>query len=76
MNTLIVGAGAIGCLIGSKLAQSGASVTLVGRKRFVAAVQANGLQIVDETGSHRIDDIFAVDSIAAAYSIPNPPDLT
>ncbi len=78
MNTLIVGAGAIGCLVGSKLAQSGSSVTLVGRERFVAAVQANGLQIVDETGSHRIDDIFAVDSIAAAYSIPNPPrsDLT
>lgn len=71
MNTLIVGAGAIGCLVGGKLAQSGSSVTLAGRERFVAAVQANGLQIVDEMGSHRIDDIFAVDSIAAAYGIPD-----
>lgn len=73
MNTLIVGAGAIGCLVGSKLAQSGSAVTLVGRERFVAAVQTNGLQIVDETGSHRISDITAVDSIAAAYGIPDPP---
>ena len=71
MNTLIVGAGAIGCLVGGKLAQSGSSVTLAGRERFVAAVQANGLQIVDEMGSHRIDDITAVDSIAAAYGIPD-----
>ena len=73
MNTLIVGAGAIGCLVGSKLAQSGSSVTLVGRERFVAAVQADGLQIIDETGSHRIDGITAVASIAAAYGIPSSP---
>ena len=31
MRFLIVGAGAIGCLVGGKLAQSGQDVTLVGR---------------------------------------------
>jgi 2-dehydropantoate 2-reductase len=69
LKTLIVGAGAIGCLVGGKLAQSGFTVTLVGRERFVTAVEAHGLQVVDERGTHQIADVSAVDSIAAAYAI-------
>lgn len=70
MKTLIIGAGAIGCLVGSKLAQSGCAVALVGRERFVTAIEAHGLQVLDESGVHEIGDLVAVDSIAAAYASP------
>jgi len=75
LKTLIVGAGAIGCLIGSKLAQNGYPVTLVGRERFVAAVEVDGLQVIDETSTHIIDDIVAFDSIAAAYAAQDDTSL-
>ncbi len=68
MKTLIVGAGAIGCLVGSKLAQSGSDVTLVGRDRLVTAVASQGLQVTTGTDTYRVDNIIAVDSIAAAYT--------
>ena len=43
MRCLIVGAGAIGSLIGHRLARAGNAVTLVGREGYVAAVRARGL---------------------------------
>ena len=43
MRCLIVGAGAIGSLIGHRLAGAGNEVTLVGREGYVAAVRARGL---------------------------------
>ncbi len=43
MRFLIVGARAIGSLIGHRLARAGSEVTLVGREWYVAAVRARGL---------------------------------
>ncbi|MGA9351179.1 MAG: ketopantoate reductase family protein [Anaerolineae bacterium] len=43
MRALIVGAGAIGSLVGYKLARAGNEVTLVGRQPYVAAVRVQGL---------------------------------
>ncbi len=68
MRILIIGAGAIGCLVGGKLALTGQQVTLVGRAHTVAAVQEQGLQLVDSRGHHRIAEIRAVESIAAALA--------
>jgi 2-dehydropantoate 2-reductase len=67
MNILILGAGAIGCLVGGKLAQSGHAVTLVGRERFVAAIQARGLQMRMGETTQVVHNLRPVDSIHAAF---------
>ena len=80
MKILVIGAGAIGCLVGGKLAQAGESVTLVGRPAFAAAVNQNGLRIHDEMGVHTVRSLHAVGRIADAFTpaIPgsSPYDLT
>ena len=62
MNVLIVGAGAIGCLIGGKLARANQQVTLAGRPTFVEAVRSRGLILADETGRHTVRNVRAVAS--------------
>jgi 2-dehydropantoate 2-reductase len=66
VNVLIVGAGAIGCLIGGKLARANQQVTLAGRPTFVEAVRSRGLILDDELGRHTVRNIRAVDSPLAA----------
>ena len=68
MNILIIGAGAIGSLVGAKLAQQGANVTLVGRPAFAQLVGSRGLRLEDEAGAHQIENIAAADSLAAAFA--------
>lgn len=60
MNVLIVGAGAIGCLLGGKLARANQQVTLAGRPTFVEAVRSRGLLLADETGRHTVRNVRAV----------------
>ncbi len=45
INVLIVGAGAIGCLVGGQLASAGHRVTLLGRPRLAQRVQTEGLRL-------------------------------
>ncbi len=66
MNVLIVGAGAIGCLLGGKLARANQQVTLAGRPTFVEAVRRRGLLLSDETGKHTVRNLRAVTSPLAA----------
>jgi 2-dehydropantoate 2-reductase len=47
VRVLIVGAGAVGSLVGHRLARAGNEVTLVGRQPYVAAVRARGLGLED-----------------------------
>jgi 2-dehydropantoate 2-reductase len=68
LNFLIVGAGAIGCLVGGNLATAGHAVTLVGRPRFVETVRDHGLVLTDASGSRQIRDIEVVGSLAEAYN--------
>ena len=68
MNVLIVGAGAIGCLIGGKLARDNQQVTLAGRPTFVEAVRRRGLLLGDETGNHTVRNVRAVASPLEALS--------
>jgi 2-dehydropantoate 2-reductase len=48
----VVGAGAVGSLLGARLAASGASVRLVGRPDHIAAIQRDGL-VVEGVGAGR-----------------------
>jgi 2-dehydropantoate 2-reductase len=75
MNFLIIGAGAIGCLVGGKLALSGADVTLAGRPAFAAAVAERGLQLEDEAGVHIIDTVRVTGSIEEAVGAAPPFDM-
>jgi 2-dehydropantoate 2-reductase len=66
LKILIIGAGAIGSLVGGKLAQSGAVVTLVGRERFVSAVRQHGLRMRIGDITERVDGARPVASINEA----------
>ena len=67
---LIVGAGAIGSLVGHKLAGAGNEVTLVGRQPYVAAVRARGLGLED---GGRIIRAMKVRAVTKALDVANEP---
>ncbi|MBI3959237.1 MAG: ketopantoate reductase family protein, partial [Chloroflexi bacterium] len=67
LHILVIGAGAIGCLVSGKLAQAGVPVALAGRQRFVDAVTAHGLRLISDGVTQRIDGIHPVASLEAAY---------
>ena len=54
MKICIFGAGAIGGYMGVKLAQAGADVSLVARGPHLAAMQANGLTLIEESGTSNV----------------------
>lgn len=54
MKICIFGAGAIGGYMGAKLAKAGADVSLVARGPHLAAMQANGLTLVEEGQSETV----------------------
>ena len=60
MRVLVMGAGAIGSLVGGRLAAAGNDVTLVGRPALVNAVNARGLVIVDSYNNSCVHSVRAV----------------
>jgi 2-dehydropantoate 2-reductase len=64
MKICIFGAGAIGGYMGVKLAQAGADVSLVARGPHLAAMQANGLRLIEESGETSVS-VTASDDPAA-----------
>ncbi|MCV3271330.1 2-dehydropantoate 2-reductase [Roseobacter sinensis] len=54
MKICIFGAGAIGGYMGAKLAQAGADVSLVARGPHLAAMQSNGLTLIEESGQTNV----------------------
>jgi 2-dehydropantoate 2-reductase len=50
MNFTILGAGAIGCYVGGRLALGGQKVTFVGRPRVIDTLAAHGLTVTDLDG--------------------------
>ncbi len=72
MRICVVGAGAIGGLMGAKFALAGEEVTLIDQGAHLAAIQANGLKLVREDGSeHVVQDLRATDKFEDA----GPQDL-
>jgi 2-dehydropantoate 2-reductase len=50
MNIIVLGAGAIGCYVGGRLAAAGERVTLVGRPRTTEPLALSGLTVTDMQG--------------------------
>lgn len=50
MNFIVVGAGAVGCYVGGRLAVAGESVTLIGRPRSIEPLALDGLTVSDQDG--------------------------
>ena len=53
MHFIVLGAGAIGCYVGGRLAAHGHSVCLVGRPHALAHIAAHGLRVTDLDGFDR-----------------------
>ncbi len=64
MKVCIVGAGAIGGYVAAKLALAGTKVTVIIRGANLAAVNANGMTLVEEGAEHVVRDIVATDNLA------------
>jgi 2-dehydropantoate 2-reductase len=64
MKICIFGAGAIGGYMGVKLAQAGADVSLVARGPHLAAMQVNGLTLIEEGGELTTVPVMASDDPA------------
>ncbi|WP_299630874.1 2-dehydropantoate 2-reductase [uncultured Roseobacter sp.] len=64
MKICIFGAGAIGGYMGAKLAQAGAEVSLVARGPHLAAMQANGLTLIEESGQSNVPVTVSEDPAA------------
>ncbi len=68
LRIFIIGAGAIGCFVGGKLASAGHAVTLVGRARTAAALQTRGLELYAADGAvERVPSINVVASVQEAF---------
>ncbi len=66
MRVCIVGAGAIGCFVGARLARAGTDVTLVARGAHLRALQAAGLTLVERDGTRGTQHLHAVGDAAQA----------
>jgi 2-dehydropantoate 2-reductase len=69
MKICIVGAGAIGGMLGVKLALSGNDVTLILRGANLAAVQQNGLKLIEENGNELLAQPIKATSVIAEAGI-------
>lgn len=52
MHFIVVGAGAIGCYVGARLAHAGQQVSLVGRPGILGEIAMHGLTVSDMDGFH------------------------
>jgi len=67
MRIAIVGAGAIGGYLGTKLALAGEDVTLIARGSNLAALKENGLTLIEEDGTEfHAENVKAVEAMAEA----------
>jgi 2-dehydropantoate 2-reductase len=66
MRVCIVGAGAIGGLLGVRLALAGQEVSVLARGENLAAIRSNGLRLIEPDGSTLVaSDLAATDDLAA-----------
>jgi len=66
MKVLVMGAGALGSILGGFLARAGHGVTLVGRPGHLDAIASGGLRVTGIWGEHRIGNLATCTSAAEA----------
>jgi 2-dehydropantoate 2-reductase len=67
MKIAVIGAGAIGGLVGARLALAGEDVTLMVRGANLQAIRRNGMTLVESDGTERVArNVVATDDYAAA----------
>jgi 2-dehydropantoate 2-reductase len=66
MNVLIMGAGALGSVVGGFLAKAGHAVTLVGRPAHMDAIRRDGLHIAGIWGRHHVEALECLTEPPAA----------
>lgn len=71
MKICVVGAGAIGGLMGARLAQSGCEVSLIARGPHLAAIRRHGLRLIEGDKEIVAKNITATDDVSA----PGPQDI-
>jgi len=59
MRILVMGAGALGSVVGGMMARAGHTVTLVGRAAHINAISDDGLHITGIWGDHVVRDLIA-----------------
>lgn len=64
MKVCVVGAGAIGGLIGARLAQAGHQLSLIARGPHLAAIQANGLKLLMDGEEIVVRDVHATSQLS------------
>ncbi|MGB8077260.1 MAG: 2-dehydropantoate 2-reductase N-terminal domain-containing protein, partial [Gallionella sp.] len=69
MKICIVGAGAIGGMLGAKLALSGNDVTLILRGANLEAVRQNGLRLIEEDGNELLARPIKATSVIAEAGV-------
>ena len=67
MNVLIIGGGAIGSLLAARLGAAGHAITLLDRPQTAAALQANGLRLVEADGRTVAPTVQIVSTPAEAF---------
>ena len=80
-SVAVLGAGAVGSYYGAKLARSGIAVTLIGRPMHVAAIERDGLRVVEGDGEwrayvHAATDVAAVSRADVVLVTVKTPDTT
>ncbi|MBV8151561.1 MAG: 2-dehydropantoate 2-reductase [Candidatus Eremiobacteraeota bacterium] len=72
MQITVIGAGAMGGLLGAKLSLAGHQVTFIVRNpAYIAAIEANGLQILSPEGNYTAHGVAVTDD----YAKPGSQDL-
>jgi 2-dehydropantoate 2-reductase len=66
MRIAVVGAGAIGGLLGVKLARSGEDVTFIARGANLAAIREHGMMLVSPDGTQEVAEVGAYEKTAEA----------
>jgi len=72
VRVCIVGAGAIGGLVGARLARSGEHVSVVARGENLDAILRNGLTVVEPDGSHWSATVAAAEGSTITPGQPLP----
>ena len=75
MKVLIIGGGAIGCLLSARVAAAGHAVTLVARPVTVDAIRADGLRLVEADGQVVSPQVQTAAALADAFTGGPPFDL-